>query len=212
MRTFRLRPAAQFALLIFAVVVVATQAHRAFANDAAAMRGTTVADVDNTPSPSPSPSATATPNPWREIKVGTQSLDQPPVTGGIQVLSAFAAVRKDGRGAIACLSFKNTAPVAAKHLLVDFPFFDQSGANVGTLHLNRVGTFSSGIEIMSYQDFSAWSGGGGPRGYTDNCTRLDLAVAAMPILAARFASYRVTRIDFADGTTWPKQPQAASTP
>lgn len=211
MRTFRLRPAALFALLL-CVSVLAAQPHRAIANGAQGLRSTTVADVDNTPSPSPSPSASPTPNPWREIKVATQSLDQSPATGGIQVLSAFAAVRKDGKGAIACLSFKNTAPVAATHLLVDFPLFDQFGSNVGTLHLNRVGTFSSGIDIMSYGDFGAWSGGGGPRGYADNCARLDVGVAAMPILTARFASYRITRVDFADGTTWPSQPQAASTP
>jgi hypothetical protein len=167
---------------------------------------------DASPSPSPSPTPSPTPFPWREIPMTTQTLEQAQPTGGIQVLSAFAAAKRDGKSAIACISFKNLRPVAAIRILFDFPLIDGYGGAVGTLHLDRAGTFSSGIDIMSFQSFGDWKGGGGNGDYNKSCAKLDLGMAAMPILAARYATFHIARVEFADGTTWPTGGNATQTP
>lgn len=145
--------------------------------------------------------ALATPNPWRQLTFATETIQASPA-GNLKVLGGFAAVRRNGRGAIACVSFQNDAPVAAARVLFEFPLLNDSGQTLATLTLDRKGTFSTGIGIMTYSGFSGWQTGG-PRGYADNCATLDLGVAALPLLTAKFASYRIVRIEYADGTSWP---------
>jgi hypothetical protein len=154
--------------------------------------------------------ALATPNPWRQLTFATETIQAVP-DGNTKVLGGFAAVRRNGRGAIACVSFQNDAPVAATRVLFEFPLLDDSGRTLTTLTLDRQGTFSTGIGIMTYSGFSGWQTGG-PRGYADNCARLDLGVAALPLLTAKFASYRIVRIEYADGTSWPSGTVASPTP
>jgi len=158
-----------------------------------------------TPSPGPSPTAspkpTPTPNPWREITVATKSLS-PSNEGSIQILNSFAAARRDGTSAAACVSFKNTDSRTATRVLFAFTLVDGNGAEVGALTLDRRGTFSPGIDINGYSGLSDWASGGGNRGYADNCTTLSRNMAALPILSARFATYAVKRVEYADGTSW----------
>ena len=72
------------------------------------------------------------------------------------------------------------------------------------LKLDRRGTFSPNVDIAGYNDVSDLGGARmGHRGLADNCASTSTGVAALPILAARFASYRIIRVDYADGTSWP---------
>jgi hypothetical protein len=153
------------------------------------------------PSPSPSPTASPTPNPWREIIVANKSLS-PSHAGAIDVLNAFAAARRNGKAAAACVSFKNVDARTATRVLFEFVLLNGNGEEVGSLQLDRKGTFSTGIDIEGYRTLSAWSGGGGNRGYGDNCTELKSNMAALPILTARYATYAVKRVEYADGTIW----------
>ncbi|HEY8320518.1 MAG TPA: hypothetical protein VIG46_01830 [Candidatus Baltobacteraceae bacterium] len=150
------------------------------------------------------PIATPTPDPYRQLQFATDSLDgnagaQP---GNIQVLGGFAAARRDGTSILACVSFQNNAPQAATLVRFAFPIKDANGNTVATLHLDRKGTFSTGIGIHSYQSYNDWKSGLSNRGYADNCVTRTVGVAALPIIEARFATYAVTYVLYADGTSW----------
>lgn len=152
-------------------------------------------------SPSPSPSPTPTPNPYRSLNFASETLGQ---SGGpISVIGGFAAARRDGTAAIVCVSFKNTTTQTARHVLFDFALLGTHGRDVGALHLDRRGEFSPGVEINGWSNLSAWQSGVGHRGYGDNCTHWQQGVAAAPILRAASVVYRVTHVEFDDGTSWP---------
>ncbi|MDQ2909122.1 MAG: hypothetical protein M3R44_07220 [Candidatus Eremiobacteraeota bacterium] len=149
--------------------------------------------------PSPAPDS------WRDLRLASATLGDAAVPSGIVILGGFAAARRDGTSAMACVSFKNIAPVAADEVRIDFPLLDGAGNTVGKLTLDRRGTFSQGIGIMTYgslQDF-VQSGGIGNRGFGDNCATVKNGIAAVPILTARYATYRITKVTRGGGSTWP---------
>lgn len=154
--------------------------------------------------PGSAPAPTATPNPYRQLELTSPTLGQKQ-TGSIAVLNGFAAASRDGKMAMACVSFQNNAPVAATQVDFTFTLLDANGNTVGTMQLNRTGTFSTGIGIMSWSSFNDWNGGQGfsNRGYSDNCAKISNGVAALPIIQARFVTYTITAVTYADGTTWP---------
>lgn len=150
------------------------------------------------------PSATPTPDPYRQLQFATDSLDggAGPQPGSIQVLGGFAAARRDGTSIVACVGFQNNAPQTATLVRFAFPIKDANGNTVATLVLDRKGTFSSGIGIHTFQSYNDWKGGQSNRGYSENCVTKTTGVAAMPILEARFATYAVTHVEYADGSSW----------
>ncbi|HUN29498.1 MAG TPA: hypothetical protein VMV65_06805 [Alphaproteobacteria bacterium] len=149
------------------------------------------------------PAATPTPAAWREIPLASATLEGG-VQGQIQILGGFAAVKRDGTAAIACVSFKNLAPLTARRVIVEFPLLDAQGNSLGSLTLDRNGEFSSNVSISTYMNFATWQQGGiGPRGYADNCIQKTLPTPAVPLLQARTASYRVMRVEYDNGTVWP---------
>lgn len=159
------------------------------------------APVDSA-APTPSP----TPGPWREIPLASGTLDAGP-QGQIQILGGFAAVKRDGTAAIACVSFKNASPMTARRIVFEFPLLDAQGNSLGTLTLDRTGEFSSDVAIMTFNNFSEWTGGSiGPRGRIDNCIQKNLPTAAVPLLQARTASYRVVRVEYDGGSLWTPSP------
>jgi hypothetical protein len=154
-----------------------------------------------TGSPGSTPTPSPTPNPWRQLTVATKTLaavDE----GEIEILASFAAARRDGTRAAVCVSFKNVAPKVATRVVFNFGLIDGNGGEVGTLVLDRKGTFSPGIDIEGYRTLASWSVGGGNHGYNDNCMSLDRNIAALPILSARYATYAVKSVEYADGTVW----------
>jgi hypothetical protein len=167
-------------------------------------RGATDADIGSrrpvnvgpaTPAPTP------TPNPYRSLEFGSPTIGGAPV-GNVVVFGGWAAVKRDGRGAHACISFKNADSRTATRVLFQFPISDDAGAALAQLELDRRGTFSPGIDIHGWGSLASWQGGTGNRAYSENCTGVSTGVAALPLLAARFVTYRILRVEYADGTSW----------
>jgi hypothetical protein len=152
------------------------------------------------PSASPRPTPKPTPNPYRRLEFGTPTLGNAP-SGNIAVLGGWVAVKRDGRGARACISFKNTGSITATRLLIEFPMMNREGERVAEIKLDRRGTFSPGIDIMGWNSLESWQSGSN-RGYDENCESLSLGVAAFPLLQARYATYRILRVEYTDGTDW----------
>jgi hypothetical protein len=171
-------------------------------------RGASDSDIGSRRPGSVGPAPTPTPNPWRLLEFGSPTLGGPPL-GNIAILGGWAAVMRDGRGAHACISFKNVGSLTATRVLVQFPIIDDAGAQLGDLQLDRRGTFSTGIDIKGWDSLGSWKSGVGHRGFNDNCAGVSTGVAAFPLLAARFATYRILRVEYADGTAWtpPATPQ-----
>jgi hypothetical protein len=154
------------------------------------------------------PAPTPTPNPYRSLEFGSPTIGGAPA-GNIVIFGGWAAVKRDGRGARACISFKNTDSRTATRVLFQFPISDDAGAALAQLELDRRGTFSPGIDIHGWPSMAGWQSSQN-RGYDENCTGVSSGVPALPLLAARFATYRILRVEYADGTFW--TPPAAEAP
>lgn len=150
----------------------------------------------------PEPTASPTPNPYREIRLASPSLENRP-QGKIAILGGWAAVKRDGHGAVVCVSFKNEAAVAATRIVFRFTILGRSGDELGRLELDRNGTFSPGTDINGWSSLSQWQSGVGHRGFADNCKVFTSNVAALPLLSAHTVSYEVTRVEYENGTSWP---------
>ncbi|HEY8311873.1 MAG TPA: hypothetical protein VIG47_15020 [Gemmatimonadaceae bacterium] len=151
------------------------------------------------------PVAAPTPNPYRLLEFGSPTLGGPP-PGNIAILDGWLAVKRDGRGAHACISFKNLSSLTATRVQIELPMVDDAGAQLGDLQLDRRGTFSTGVDIHGWDSLKSWQGAIGNRGFNDNCAGVSTAVAAFPLLAARYATYRILRVEYADGTAWTPSP------
>ena len=147
------------------------------------------------------PQPTPTPNPYRELRFVTANLA--PARGPIAVFGGWAAVKRDGKAAVVCVSFKNVQQVAATRVVIDFPLESRSGETVETLHLDRRGTFSPDVDIRGWGGLASWQSGLGHRGYADNCATQSSGIAALSLMHAHLASYRIERVEFADGSVWP---------
>ena len=98
--------------------------------------------------PSPSPSPKPTPNPYRTLKFGTATLAAG-ATGNIELVDGWVAVRRDGRGWHACVSFKNHDSRTASSVLFEFPLMDRNGEVLEKLRFDRRGTFSTGVTFAA---------------------------------------------------------------
>ena len=168
---------------------------------ALAVSAMALAAAANAATPSPSPSPSPTPNPYRSLDFAAATLGS--TSGPIAVLGGFAAVKRDGKAAIVCVSFKNTGAATARRVVFDFTLEGTRGRELATLQLDRRGEFTSGIDIHGWSNLKAWQDGVGHRGYGDNCTGLQQNVAAAPLLHAAAVVFHVTRVEFANGTEWP---------
>lgn len=130
-----------------------------------------------------SPEPSATPNSWRGLPLAAAGAGG--AQGRVQILAAFAKARRDGTGAVACVTFKNVARIAATRVVIDFPLLTTAGETLGDLTVDRHGNFLPNVAIA------------------DTCTHQDLPAPALALLQARLASYRVTRVEYTDGTVWP---------
>jgi hypothetical protein len=164
-------------------------------------RGANDSDIGSRRPGSVGPAPTPTASPWRLLEFGSPTLGGAP-PGNIAIFGGWAAVKRDGRGAHACISFKNVGSLAATRVLVEVPMIDDAGAQLGSLQIDRRGTFSTGIDINGWDSARSWQGGVGHHGFNDNCAGVSMGVAALPLLAARYATYRILRVEYADGTAW----------
>lgn len=150
--------------------------------------------------PPATPAPTPTPNPYRSLEFGSPTIGGY-TAGKITVFGGWAAVERNGRGARACISFKNTDTRTATRVLFQFPISDKSGTAITDLELDRRGTFSPEVDILGWSTLEDWQNGQ-HRGYSENCTSISTGVAALPLLSARSATYRILRVEYADGTSW----------
>ena len=149
----------------------------------------------------PAPTPTTTPNPWRALRFGTATMGNS-TFGKIEVTGGWGAVRRDDTAARACVSFKNVGTVTVTRIVFEFPIIDRSDVRQGALTLDRRGTFSPGIDIHGWSSLEDWQKGGSHRGYDENCTALTLNIASFPLRAAHFMTYRIKRVEYADGASW----------
>jgi hypothetical protein len=150
---------------------------------------------------------TSTPSPssqYRIMPLTAPTLNTASSPSGIQVTGGFALVKKDATRAVVCLSFINRAPNAANAVEFAFPLIDNQGNTVATLTFTRKGTFSPNVAINGPADANGYLNGAfGPRGAYDNCLVSSPGTAALPLAQTRFVSYKVTGVEYANGSSWP---------
>lgn len=155
-----------------------------------------------TPNGGPAPAPTGTPGPHSlPFAQVTPHGTAPPV----RVFGAWAAQTYDGSAGFACFAFENKSNVAATLVRFEFQLLNKNGVGIEDLHLDRKGTFSPNIEIHGSHNVMEYTALGGPRGYRDNCVSWQASVARdrKRYARVRSATYRIDRIEFADGTQWP---------
>lgn len=139
---------------------------------------------------------------FRELKFASETL-QPPSSGDIRVLRGSAIARRSGTQAKVCVTFKNVGTKIATRVVFEFVLLNADGGEEGVMTLDRRGTFSPNVDIVGPDYFNNKSLTiTGPRSMEDNCASVSSEVPAVPILSAQFASYRITRVEYADGTSW----------
>jgi hypothetical protein len=140
---------------------------------------------------------------YRIMPLSSPTLDAT-TTGNIQVTGGFALIKKDATMAAICLSFINHAPQVASSVQFAFALMDKQGDTLTTLPFTRTGTFSPNVAINGPRDANSYLNGAfGPRGAYDNCLVLKPGMAALPLAQARFVSYKVTAVHYANGSRWP---------
>ena len=142
------------------------------------------------------------PFPYRQILSAATSA---PGHAPIEIFNGWGAVARDGTWAWVCLSFKNDSHATATHVRFDALLLDKAGEVLETLHLDRLGTFSPGVKINSWQSLQLWMSGL-HRDYQDNCSgrRADSDETRIKFERVHAASFRVESAKFSDGSTWPK--------
>lgn len=131
----------------------------------------------------------------------------PGVNPPIEIIGAWAAQSYNRKSGWVCLSFKNTGSVAATLVRFHFRLLDKMGDVVEQWRQDRKGTFSSNTDIHGYHSLSEWLQGSGHRGYRDNCGgwHVENSREAEIYPTVRSATYSIERVDFADGTSWPRE-------
>lgn len=158
-------------------------------------RGASDADIGSRRPQTMNPSAPSpTPNPYRKLEFASASLGAG--RHHIRVTSGFAAVRRDGKAVIVCVSFRNTAPQTARRVLFRFDLNGPQGRELGMLRLDRRGEFSTDVDINGWPSLSDWQSGFGNRGYGDNCVNETTGVASNPLLRAQTVTYDVVDVEY----------------
>lgn len=149
----------------------------------------------------------ATPSPlakYRVMQIASETMRGGAPPGGINVRSGFALVAKDGTKAIVCLSFTNTAPLAADSVRFRFALMTADGEQAGAIDFNRKGVFSPNIAIDGPANAQSYFDRGmSSRSVYDNCVVSDQGTAAMPLLQTRHVAFKVAGVTYADGSAWP---------
>ena len=108
---------------------------------------------------------------------------------------------------MACVSFINTSKLTATRVRFSWSFPNTNEYLVRTVSLDRKGTFLPDAEIHGWPDYAKWlAGHGHGGGYSDNCARWEIYNEEQRRAYSQVSHYsiRVTRVDFANGSTWPR--------
>jgi hypothetical protein len=164
-------------------------------------RGATDAQIGSR-RPGVIPASTPTPNPYRLLDFTTPTLGNRASASGIAVTGGFAAVKRDGKAVVVCVSFKNETQKVASRVDFAFEVYGARGHELETLRLERRGEFSPGLDIHGWQSLGDWQSGIGHRGYGDNCTVVSQNIAANSLLRAQSVTYAIAGVQYADGSAW----------
>jgi hypothetical protein len=136
-------------------------------------------------------------SPYRPLEFVSPKHAKP--SGDIQVLDGWAAIKKNLKGAIVCLSFRNNAKLTARRVVFELPVIGGSGATVAKIELDRHGTFPTGVVVPTWENLAQWRAQAGDPSYNQNCKILSTTASVFPIVSAHAVSYRVVRIEYANG-------------
>lgn len=136
-------------------------------------------------------------SPYRPIAFDVPKHAKP--QGEIEVLSGWAAIKKNQKGAVFCLSFRNDSSLTATRVVFELPVKGGSGATVGKVELDRHGTFPTGAVVPTWENLAAWRAQAGNTENNQNCKVLSTAISVFPIMGAQAVTYRVIRIEYANG-------------
>ncbi len=156
------------------------------------------------------PAPTPSPGDWRAVPLARATLQQAAPPSGVTIQNGFAAIKNDGSAALVCLSFTNIAKIAATRIDFDLPLLDANSQPITSLHFERTGTFSPNVAIAGATTVDQYQqsvqGAFTPRSLAENCLLSNQGTATLPLLQTQFVSYRVTAVQYADGSgglRWP---------
>ena len=141
---------------------------------------------------------------YRTLPLTSPTLNGAAPASGITVNGGFALIAKNATKAIVCLSFTNVGARTANEVDFSFPLVDGNGNALGTFTLDRKGTFSPNVAINGPADANTYvNNGPGPRAMFSNCVVSNQGTASLPLLQARFVTFKVVNVRYNDGTSWP---------
>jgi hypothetical protein len=119
--------------------------------------------------------------------------------GDIQVFDGWGAIKRNAKGAIFCVSFRNNATLTATRVVFELPVTGASGATVAKVELDRHGTFPTGVVVPTWENLAQWRAQAGDPSNNENCKILSTPASVFPVQFAQAFSYRVVRIEYANG-------------
>jgi hypothetical protein len=143
-------------------------------------------------------SSTGSPSsPYRPVEFLNPKHAKP--QGDIQVIDGWGAIKRNSKGAIFCLSFRNNAELTATRVVFELPIVGASGATVAKVELDTHGTFPTGTVIPTWENLAQWRAQAGDPKNNENCKILSTPASVFPVMFAHAFSYRVVRIEYANG-------------
>ena len=142
-------------------------------------------------------------NGWTYLPTVNALLNKPPDGSGIEVLRGFGAVPDDASSIDVCIAFRNKGTKVATHVDFLYTMMAGDGRTFGVLSFSRDGAFSPGAEIKTFE-FSQFAGLSLPtnHAFRDNCVFHSTKTGLTFNPATYLILYRVTHVDYADGTSW----------
>ncbi len=126
-----------------------------------------------------------------------------PDGSNIEFLSGYGSLDERGASIDICVNFRNTAPVAATVINVTYTIVGADGSNYGVIPFVRKGSFGTGVVIEGfkfpeqYLQYHSMN-----HNLYDNCAMHYTREAPFYNPAWHHVTYRVTSVEYADGTRW----------
>jgi len=145
-------------------------------------------------------------NSWTYYPTVNALLNQPPDGSGIEILRGFGAVPDGGSDIDVCIAFRNKGTKTATRIDMLYTLMGADGRTFGDLPFVRKGEFSPGVEVQTFT-FTQFATLMAPtnHGFWDNCVFHKTKTPPVFNPAMYLIIYRVTSVEYADGTRWSAQ-------
>ena len=142
-------------------------------------------------------------NSWTYYPTVNAFVNQPPDGSGIEILRGFGAVPDGGSDIDVCIAFRNKGTKAATRIDMLYTMMAADGRTFGSLPFVRKGEFAPGADVQTFT-FTQFATLGAPtnHGFWDNCLFHKTTTAPFFDPAMYLIVYRVTYVEYADGTSW----------